>query len=229
MTALPEGENEVNIINVNDNDEENENDSSIDVAKSNTFEENKTPNGESQDEEDEDDELIEFLKKHDLMDMKSEILSSKLKLSHFKEVEKTDLDDLCNDLQLKPSQKIRLKHCIKALQKNIVRNRIREKMKCSVLSSKNKMMNLKNKRLISRKMNKSNMSYHEPNNDQIVNVDDNKYDNDDDKVRKLRSKIVIVGEAAVGKTTLQKAMMGWDFEDGMYSLYFYILFPLFVV
>jgi len=35
-----------------------------------------------------------------------------------------------------------------------------------------------------------------------------------DKVCKLRSKIVIVGEAAVGKTTLQKAIMGWQFEEG---------------
>eukprot|EP00486_Rosalina_sp_Unknown_P016839 CAMPEP_0201581768 /NCGR_PEP_ID=MMETSP0190_2-20130828/75286_1 /ASSEMBLY_ACC=CAM_ASM_000263 /TAXON_ID=37353 /ORGANISM="Rosalina sp." /LENGTH=79 /DNA_ID=CAMNT_0048020421 /DNA_START=1 /DNA_END=236 /DNA_ORIENTATION=+ len=79
MTALPvEGENEA-IIN----------------SDNSTIESNP---GETK-----NDELIEFLEDHDLMDMKSEILCSKLKLSHFREVEKADLNDLCNDLQLKPS------------------------------------------------------------------------------------------------------------------------------
>merc|ERR1712130_98435 len=41
-----------------------------------------------------------------------------------------------------------------------------------------------------------------------------KMNEDIEKVQKLRTKIVIVGEAAVGKTTLQKAIMGWEFEEG---------------
>merc|ERR1711879_896090 len=34
------------------------------------------------------------------------------------------------------------------------------------------------------------------------------------EVKRMKTKIVIVGEAAVGKTTLQKAIMGWQFEEG---------------
>jgi len=182
MTAvLPvEGENEA-IINNNDKNDNN------------TLESNP---GEHT-----NDELVEFLEDHDLMDMESEILSSKLKLNHFREVEKCDLDDLCNDLQLKPSQKIRLKHAIKSLQTNMIRNKIKQKMN-----------NLKNKRL-SIKSIKSNMSN--------KSIDDEYKDKDKDKdnIRKLKSKIVIVGEAAVGKTTLQKSMMGWEFEDGSKATY----------
>merc|ERR1712154_611760 len=36
---------------------------------------------------------------------------------------------------------------------------------------------------------------------------------------KLKSKLVIVGQAAVGKTTLQKAMMGYAFEPGSKATY----------
>eukprot|EP00486_Rosalina_sp_Unknown_P001862 CAMPEP_0201575270 /NCGR_PEP_ID=MMETSP0190_2-20130828/20371_1 /ASSEMBLY_ACC=CAM_ASM_000263 /TAXON_ID=37353 /ORGANISM="Rosalina sp." /LENGTH=418 /DNA_ID=CAMNT_0048004687 /DNA_START=50 /DNA_END=1306 /DNA_ORIENTATION=+ len=205
MTALPvEGENELNNNSINNN-KENEIDNS-------TLEQNP---GEHK-----NDELVEFLEDHELLDMKSEILSSKLKLSHFREVEKADLDDLCDDLELKPSQKIRLKHAIKTLQRSMVRNRIKEKMKSSVLSSKNKMINLKNKRL-SMKAIKSNMSSIGVGVDNIFGSNNNNIDDDDqdekkeeDNLRKLRSKIVIVGQAAVGKTTLQKAMMGWEFEAG---------------
>ena len=217
MTALPvEGEHEIS----------NKKENSDVVKRNSTYERHP---GEHK-----DDELVEFLEDNELMDMKSEILSSKLKLSHFREVEKADLDDLCNDLELKPSQKIRLKCSIKALQRTMVRNRIKEKMKSSMLSSKNKMINLKNKRL-SMKSIKSNMSsigvgsnnvHIDDDMDHKNDNIDNKVNDDEDNIRKLKSKIVIVGQAAVGKTTLQKAMMGWEFEAGTNYFYFicYILY-----
>merc|ERR1719266_2367830 len=64
-----------------------------------------------------DQPLLNFLNQHGLSDIKDEMLSSKLTLSHFHEVDMADLDALCIDLNLSSSQKIRVKHAVKSLQR----------------------------------------------------------------------------------------------------------------
>merc|ERR1719229_1818350 len=95
-----------------------------------------------------------FLTKHDLADIHLQILSSKLKLSHLVKADKSDLDDLCNDLQLDSSQKIRLKHAIKVSQSK--RRRIKHKIRVKASSSKNKLKS--KKRAFKRNKNDNNAS-----------------------------------------------------------------------
>ena len=178
MTAVLEGEYD-NVSNTNTNDNQVDNESTLDG----TAGENKAPKSSVS-------ELAQFLSKHDLMDMHLQITSSKLRLSHLIKADKSDLDGLCSDLNLSSSQKIRLKHAIKSLQKRkIIRKRMKHKVKSNALASKKK-------------------ASHQPKSSM------NKAKNKDHPHHKLKSKLVIVGQAAVGKTTLQKAMMGYEFEPG---------------
>eukprot|EP01084_Bolivina_argentea_P187375 322769_1 len=202
MTAL-EGEHEVNNNINSDSDNDSKHHCNHKNENNSTYDNNGSLPGEEMKEIiNIDPKVVQFLEKHDLMDMKQQILSSKLKLNHFCDVEASDLEMLCIDLKLNSSQKIRLKHAIKSLQKKIVRQRIKQKMKSKVIKSKKKIINSsKNKRLNPIKSNVSNNNI----NEEKININD---------IHKLRSKIVIVGQAAVGKTTLQKAMMGYEFEEG---------------
>merc|ERR1719384_1357931 len=130
MTEVSEGEHEVNNKNIaGDSDDikidpnENENDSTFDGVNGEEEDDNPPKSPSSPEES----ELMAFLTKHDLTDIHLQILSSKLKLSHLVKADKSDLDDLCNDLQLDSSQKIRLKHAIKASQSKRRRINIQHK------------------------------------------------------------------------------------------------------
>merc|ERR1712228_875655 len=163
-------------------DKPNDNDSTFDGTA-----------GENEPRQSSQSDLIQFLSKHDLMDMRFQISSSKLKLRHLVKADKSDLDGLCSDFKLSSSQKIRLKHAIKSMQKRkIVRKRIKHKIRAKGVALKNKSKSKKkapSNRPIQSNINK---------------------DND----RKLKSKLVIVGQSASGKTTLSKALKGYQFEPG---------------
>eukprot|EP01083_Nonionella_stella_P091960 257219_1 len=198
MTALPEGEHGLNHISVVNNFN-----NTTYSEMNTTYEPDKTP-GEAK-ETVVDPQLVRFLERHDLMDMQQQIISSKLKLSHLQGVERSDLQDLCIDLHLNPSQKIRLKHAINSFQKRIVRKRIRKKLKC------NSRLRMKHG---SHQYNPCSPIAHHSNASKYIDSANESKDNNDNTVHRVKSKIVIVGQAAVGKTTLQKAMLGYPFEEG---------------
>ena len=200
MIASAEGHQyEVKNNNIDKNEDENKNDDDNSTV-------DETP-GEIVN--DLTNKLVEFLKKNDLLDIKDELLSSKLNLSHFKEVEKSDLNELCNDLKLTSSQKIRLKHAIKSLQKQIKRKKSQRasQRKLKSDSIKNKMKNFKKRKHHKNDKNEKNEENKQqlnPPNDSNANKMKHIGVNHKNNIRKIRSKLVIVGEAGVGKTTLQK-------------------------
>merc|ERR1712228_230453 len=62
--------------------------------------------------------LIQFLHDNGLQDIKHSLQSNHIEFKHLLSVDTNDLNDLCQDLQLSTSQKIRFKHAIKTLQYN---------------------------------------------------------------------------------------------------------------
>merc|ERR1719361_2126207 len=66
--------------------------------------------------EEKKDPMLTFLGDHGLLDLQEQLIASKLTVGHLAKVERADLEDLCTDLNLSSSQKIRLKHAIKALR-----------------------------------------------------------------------------------------------------------------
>jgi len=154
--------------------------------------------------------LLPFIKQYGLSDVREQLLSSKLSLEHLQQVEKDDLEALCRDLKLSSSQKIRVKHAIKSLQKT--------NQSVSVHSEKDAPTHIeikesRNGRLKRRMLAKVEQIF---GNDVAIEAEGSSHEQkvSEDPIQKLRTKIVIVGEAAVGKTTLQKAIMGWQFEEG---------------
>jgi len=162
----------------------------------------------------EDDSLLKFLEQNDLTDVIDIFVASKLTLDHLKQVERDDLEALCSDLNLSSSQKIRVKHAIKTLQKkkkkktnpkaNSHRNPSRIEIKESGNGGLKQQILAKVEQVFSSDIAAEMEGSPKSSSKQKL----------DEKVRRLKSKIVIVGEAAVGKTTLQKAIMGYRFEEG---------------
>jgi len=188
MTALPEGEHEYS-----------SNDKLIDDQHAPS---NVADNAGSKSNEDipGDPLLLKFLEQYDLSDITEQMLAAKLTLDHLSQAEADDLEALCSDLNLSSSQKIRVKHAIKTLQQN---NR-KQRKSASVHSQEDT--------LKQRVFAKVEQVF---GNEVAMEAEgSSKEEKVDDRVLRLKSKIVIVGEAAVGKTTLQKAIMGWQFEEG---------------
>jgi len=159
--------------------------------------------------------------------MKELMVSSKLTLDHLQQVEMVDLDALCSDLNLSSSQKIRVKHAVKTLQ-----NKHQSPLQSNVSKQQPdegpthiEIKESRNGRLKRRMFAKVEQIFgndvgNEPEGVSKEEVNEQKNQNiqkeeeEKEEVKKMRTKIVIVGEAAVGKTTLQKAIMGWQFEEG---------------
>merc|ERR1719295_231152 len=87
-------------------------------------------------EEKKNDPMLTFLGKHGLLDIKQQLISSKLSVGHLAQVERTDLEDLCKDLNLSSSQKIRLKHAIKVLRSKRRSKRTKQEKKSKKLKIK---------------------------------------------------------------------------------------------
>jgi len=171
-----------------------------------------------------DPSLLKFLQQYDLLDMKELMVSSKLTLAHLQQVEMVDLDALCSDLNLSSSQKIRVKHAVKTLQ-----NKHQSPLQSKLSNEKEEdapthieIKESRNGRLKRRMFAKVEQIFgndvgNEPeglSKEKEKEIEQKNDQKKEEEVKRLRTKIVIVGEAAVGKTTLQKAIMGWQFEEG---------------
>merc|ERR1719273_2640558 len=153
MTEVSEGEYEViNKSVAGDSDDikidPNENDSTFDGITGEEEEQQQDKASKPPSPPAQGCELMAFLTKHDLTDIHLQIASSKLTLSHLVKASLSDLDDLCNDLKLDSSQKIRLKHAVKSSQSK--RRRIKHKIRAKASLSKQKLKS-KKKRSLRRK------------------------------------------------------------------------------
>lgn len=196
MTALPEGEHECS-----------SNDQLI-VDQNVPSHVVDNPGSQSHDDIPGDPLLLKFLEQYDLSDIAEPMRSSKLTLDHLCQVEQGDLEALCSDLNLSSSQKIRVKHAIKTLQQQKKGKHVHVE---SAEEASDRSLNGLRRRVFAK------VEQIFGNEVAVEAEGSSKEEKVDDRVQsvhRLKSKIVIVGEAAVGKSTLQKAIMGWQFEEG---------------